>query len=71
MTFNITETIETVAWSEGTNNAPADLVTKAREMVELGEPTTFGKLASNPNAWVVLGVNKANNQLYVAHRANS
>jgi len=70
MTYKITETINTVGWQEGIDQAPPNLVTKAKQMAAEGLPATFGKVADSPNNWVVLGVN-ITNQLYIAARADS
>ena len=59
MQLKITETINTVGWSEGVNNAPADLVTKAKAMAEEGKPATFGKIEGTDN-WVVISANDKN-----------
>jgi|WetSurMetagenome_2_1015567.scaffolds.fasta_scaffold301224_2 hypothetical protein len=67
MKFNIIETINTVSWSEGTQNAPAELVTKAKAMADEGKPATFGKIEAT-QGWVVLSVDETNNQIYVALR---
>jgi hypothetical protein len=68
MKYEITETIETVGWAEGTNNAPAELVQHARRLAEEGKPATFGKI-ENTTIWVVLSVDDKNN-LYTAYRAS-
>ena len=67
MTYNITETVDTVAWKDGEANAPADLVTAARKLSEEGKPATFGK-SKGTGGWVVLSVNDRN-ELYIAIRS--
>ena len=69
MKYQIIEIIETVPWSAGSSNAPADLVAKAKQLAEEGKPATFGKV-DGKEEWVVLGTNK-DNALYVAYRSAS
>jgi hypothetical protein len=68
MKYQINEVIETTPWQEGMQNAPAELATKAKNMIDMGMPAVFGTIAGTQN-WVVLGISEQNNQLYVAHRA--
>ena len=70
MKIELTETINIVPWSEGVNNAPAELVTKAKQMVEEGRPAVFGRVEGNEGTWVVVG-SSTTNHLYVTYRANS
>ena len=70
MKIELTETINTVPWSEGVSNAPAELVLKAKQMAEEGQPATFGKVEGNETTWVVVGAN-SRNQLCAVHRASS
>jgi hypothetical protein len=66
MTYKITETITTLPWLEGLNNAPAELVTRAKIMAEQGTPVNFGK--NETNNWVILSISEANNLAYVVAR---
>jgi hypothetical protein len=49
-------------------NAPAELVTKAKSMIDDEMPVVFGMILNTDKPkWVLLSVNK-DNQLYVAAR---
>lgn len=65
MIYKITELVDTVSWANGLDNAPAELVAKAKQMADSGAPATFGR--SNEH-WVLLSVDSTNNQLYIAAR---
>ena len=69
MKYTLTETVETVGWSDAVSNAPADLVKAAREMAERGETSTFAKVMQSDSQfiWVVL-TNNAQGQLTIAKR---
>jgi hypothetical protein len=45
-----------VSWSEGITNAPAELVTKAKQMADTGVPAVFGKTdTKGPDfTWVIV-----------------
>ena len=67
MKVELTETVLTVPWSEGVQNAPAELVVKAKALAEEGRPATFGKIEGT-EMWVVVGSN-LNNKLFVQFRS--
>jgi len=70
MKYNITETVDTVSWSEAISNAPAEIVKAGKEMTERGEIATFAKIEQTDPAkfvWAILTVNKQG-QLTVAKR---
>ena len=69
MRYNITETVDTVPWSEGVDKAPAELVKFSKDMAERGEPATFAKARINDLefVWVILTVN-AHGTLVIAKR---
>jgi hypothetical protein len=70
MQYKITEIVETVAWSAGVNEAPPELVTKAKALAETGSPATFGTIGSDENKkWVVLGISPTTLELSVVLRS--
>ena len=60
MKLNIIETINTVSWQEGVNNADATLVEQAKELANKGEPVFFGKVEGHENHWVLLTIGPDN-----------
>ena len=68
MTYKITETVETIPWPEGLNNAPAEIAVKAKQLTEAGTPAIFGKVQGSGN-WVILCVSEQDNKLFVAYRS--
>ena len=74
MKYTLSETIETVGWSEAVGNAPADLVKIAKEMAERGEPATFAKIQHNTTpatfTWCIVSIN-SEGHIYCAHRSTN
>lgn len=72
MQYSLTEIVNTVPWNEGITNAPADLVTKAKQMAERGEPVILGKITTDADQpWVILGIEPTVQKLYIVARAHS
>jgi hypothetical protein len=67
MEITITETIKTVSWKEGRENAPAKAISAANEKAESGAAVAFGK--TDDALWVVVAYN-SDSRPYVAWREN-
>ena len=72
MTYIIKETVNTVPWSEGVTNAPADLVKAAKELAESGLAAVFGKIDSDSErayVWCLLSIGPTGT-VRIAKRSN-